>query len=482
MATKPAPATNLDLAAFAVSLNDASRALYGGLWSQTGDEGGQGPGSLAKYTADLTAIQKQLTGQADAASTQILTDIGNALAAAPNTIGNAGDVVDAQAALRAAHMDILAQVANSPTLSAAGVTQVPTVQNLDPATAPHATFADIGNLFNDVVAKSFGGMNAAEAGGVNKEITAIQNDLKQLIANDPQDFHGLALVHTQAIISQLSLEKQYNNQAGATTVSARGPADTLLDIIDIVQGDDVLAALAQVNGANGWAVSPASATDTPRYQDNASQTNFWAGFVAGSNALGDAASALVGTGDKAAINALVHQLHTFEKNVTNFDAAQGGIFAGRFDNELLGAKSTLGAEVDMMIKGLRTGDKELVDAAAQQMHDNAADVAGNSIPINGGDYNTDARTIADALNMTRAPTATAFDLTSAKGAVVPTTVAVADAGGAAGGGAAGGADAGAVPGGDAGGAGAAHSHGGPRHVADAMHHFDGGHHFHHMWG
>jgi len=84
----------------------------------------------------------------------------------------------------------------------------------------------------------------------------------------------------------------------------------------------------------------------------------------------------------------------------------------------------------MMIKGLRTGDKELVDAAAQQMHDNAADVAGNSIPVNGGDYNTDARTIADALNMTTAPTATAFDLTSAKGAVVSTTAAVADAGGA----------------------------------------------------
>jgi len=475
MATNPAPATNLDLATFAMSLNDASRALYGGLWSQTADEGAQGPGSLAKYTADLTAIQKQLTGQTDAASMQIVTDIGNALAAAPNTIGNAGGVVDAQTALQAAHMDILAQVANSPTLSAAGVTQVPTVQNLDPATAPHATFAEIGNLFNDVVAKSLGGVNATEAGGLNREITAIQNDLKQLIANDPQDFHGLALVHTQAIIDQLSLEKQYNNQAGATTVSARGPADTLLDIIDIVHGDDALAALAHANGADGWAASPASATDTPRYQDNAEQTNFWAGFVAGSNALGDAASALVGTGDKAAINALLHQLHTFEKNVTNFDAAQGGIFAGRFDNELLGAKSTLGAEVDMMIKGLRTGDKELVDAAAQQMHDNAADVAGNSIPLNNGDYNTDARTIADALNMTKAPTATAFDLTSAKGAVVPTTVAVA-------GGAAGGADAGAAPGGDAGGAGAAHSHGGPHHVADAMPHFDGGHHFHHMWG
>jgi len=110
----------------------------------------------------------------------------------------------------------------------------------------------IGALFNDVVAKSFGGINATTAPDINREITAIQKDLKQLIASDPEDFHGLPLVHTQAIIAQLSLEKQYNNQAGATTVSARGPADTLLDIIDIVQGDDVLASLATANGANGW--------------------------------------------------------------------------------------------------------------------------------------------------------------------------------------------------------------------------------------
>ena len=43
------PAANLDLAAFATSLNDSTRALFGGLWSQPTDaaagnngEGNQG--------------------------------------------------------------------------------------------------------------------------------------------------------------------------------------------------------------------------------------------------------------------------------------------------------------------------------------------------------------------------------------------------------------------------------------------------------
>ena len=34
----------------------------------------------------------------------------------------------------------------------------------------------------------------------------------------------------------------------------------------------------------------------------------------------------------------------FKKDVTDFNAAQGGIFQARFDTELLGDKSTLGAE------------------------------------------------------------------------------------------------------------------------------------------
>ena len=63
--------------------------------------------------------------------------------------------------------------------------------------------------------------------------------------------------------------------------------------------------------------------------------------------------------DAAATAAVIANLHTFQTDVTNFDAAQGGIFEARFDNELLGDTSTLGAEVTKMIEGLQTGNAAL---------------------------------------------------------------------------------------------------------------------------
>ena len=88
----------------------------------------------------------------------------------------------------------------------------------------------------------------------------------------------------------------------------------------------------------------------------------------------------------------------FRTTVTNFDAAQGGIFEARFDNELLGNTSTLGAEVAAMVKGLQTGNAALVAAAAEEMHANAADVGGNNLPATGGTYNPDGLTVADVLS------------------------------------------------------------------------------------
>ena len=42
------------------------------------------------------------------------------------------------------------------------------------------------------------------------------------------------------------------------------------------------------------------------------------------------------------IKAFVHTLQGWEHNIQNFDAAQGGIFEARFDNELLGDPSRSG--------------------------------------------------------------------------------------------------------------------------------------------
>ena len=98
-------------------------------------------------------------------------------------------------------------------------------------------------------------------------------------------------------------------------------------------------------------------------------------------------------------------MQAFQTTVTNFDAAQGGIFEARFDNELLGNTSTLGAEVAAMVKGLQTGNAALVAAAAEEMHANAADVGGNNLPTTGGTYNPDGLTVADVLSTPVAATA-----------------------------------------------------------------------------
>jgi hypothetical protein len=227
-------------------------------------------------------------------------------------------------------------------------------------------------------------------------------DLQNLLQTDPQDFQNLTGIHAQTILNQLTLEKDYiNDSANGTNplVGARGSNDNILDIIDIVQGDDNLLALAQ----NGFTPFGDALHPTTPYQDNVAQTQFWANFIAQSNSLGQQGIADVASGDKHAIKTLIGELHQFATSVTNFDAAQGGIFEGRFDNELLGDKSTLGAEINAMIKGLQTHNADLVNAAATEMHANAADVGGNNLPMGGGTYNGDGATVADALSTATNP-------------------------------------------------------------------------------
>jgi hypothetical protein len=402
------------------ALNDASRALIGGLWQTQVNEGGQGTGDLARYTKDLTTIQTELqaaqaAGTAPAATAAILNDITTALNAANASLNgvagtNFATVADAQAALRTAHLDILTQVANDPALNQLGVTAIAPALNTSPANAPHATFAEIGVIFNDLVNKSIGGFSAATAQAATQEVTTIQNDLKQLMAADPANFQGLTGVHAQTILNQLQLEKQFINQAATSPFAARASNDNLNDILDIVANDMNLANMATFQGVQGWTPAPKAANPAPKYMDNAAQTNFWADFIAQSNSLGLAAENLVGSGNKAAINTVIQDLQTFLKNTQNFDAAQGGIFEARFDNELLGAKSTTGAEVAAIIQGLQTGNAALVMAGAQQMHANATDVSGNNVALGGGAYNGNALTLAQALSTVTNPAAAGPDL------------------------------------------------------------------------
>lgn len=419
-----------------LTFNDATRALEGGLWQNVVEEGGQGFGSIGRYTNDLTHVQTglqaelaagQFTGATLTHVNTILADITTALSAASASVnggGTFGSVAAAETALHNSHLDILNIVNNDANLAtlatqngAAGFLAAPQAfaAGTTAANAPHANLADIGAIFNDLVNISIGGINASNSAQATADTNAAITDLQALMTANPTLFGGLTGVHADTVVRQLELEKTYINQAGVSQDAGRASNDNLLDIIDIVQGDTNLANMANQNGVHGFTPFGDALNPTPKYLDNDAQTSFWANFIAQSNSLGQQAENLVGGHDAHAIAALISNIQSFEKTVTNFDAAQGGIFEARFDNELLGQTSTLGAEVSAMIKGLQTGNAALVTAAAEEMHANSADVGGNNTPVTGGTYNADGLTVADVLS-----TAVAAPAVAANAPVTPT--------------------------------------------------------------
>jgi hypothetical protein len=418
----PTPSTPAAAPAFAdlgVMFNDATRFLEGGLWKNVVEEGGQGFGSINNYTADLTAIQTglqaeiaagQFSGATLANVNTILADITTALAASTASVNNGGDfgnVAAAEAALRASHLDIL-NIVNNDTNLAGMATNADGVMGFmaapqafaagtTAANAAKGTLADLGLIFNDAANHLIGGFNADNAAIVQNDVNVLITGLQDLVANNPLQFGGLSGVHANAVINQLELAANYFNTAQANVDLGRALNDNFLDIIDVINGDTNLVNLAHQGGVNGFAQFGDFMNPTPAYVDNQAQTNFWASFIAQSNALGQAAIAAVNAGDAAAIAQVTADLMTFQTDVTNFDAAQGGIFQARFDTELLGDMSTIGAEVGAILQGFATGNKALVAAAAMQMHANAADVGGNNVPITGGAYNGDGTTVAQVL-------------------------------------------------------------------------------------
>ncbi|MBR1274356.1 hypothetical protein [Bradyrhizobium sp. AUGA SZCCT0283] len=482
----PSPSTAPTFSELGATFNDATRALVGGLWQNAVEEGGQGLGSVGRYTNDLTAVQNGLLAEVNAGQFSgatlghvqaILSDITTAISAANASVnggGTFGSVANAEQALRASHLDIINIVKTDPALSnlatqndanGFAATPAPLADGTTAANAPHANLAEIGAIFNDAASLILGGVNADNKTQITDDINAVITDMEALITDNPLLFGGLTGVHADAIVRQLELELTYVNQAGVSPDAGRASNDNILDIIDIVQGDTNLANMASQGGINGFSPFPDALNPTPKYIDNEAQTNFWANFIAQSNSLGKQAMDLVGSGDTQAIATLIADLRTFEKNVTDFDAAQGGIFEARFDNELLGATSTLGAEVDAMIKGLQTGNAALVAAAADQMHANSADVGGNNIPVTGGTYNPDGLTVAEVLGtaVAAAPVAETPAVTAAAAApdvqpVAAPTVSVEQT---------------ALATADVGGDGVDHAHSGMPELA---------HHLHHTWG
>ena len=291
------------------------------------------------------------------------------------------------------------------------------------ANAPHDNLAQIGAIFDDAANLMLGGVNKDNAAAIKADINAARTGLTQLMAAHPDEFGGLTGVHADTVVRQLALENRFIDQVGTNPDAGRASNDNMLDIIDIVQGDTNLANMANQGGVAGFTPFPDKLGPTPQYQDNDAQTTFWSNFIAQSNSLGAAAQEVVGSGDRGAVNNLIAQLRTFEKNSANFDEAQGGIFEARFDNELARGSSTLGAEVAAMIKGLKTGNAALVGAAADEMHANAADVGGNNLSVDGTPYNTDGLTVGDVLGTPAANSAGVASTTPAGPVATPVHVA-----------------------------------------------------------
>ena len=386
--------------------NDATRILEGGLWHNNVAVGNQGNGTDGRYIKDLTLVQTGLTADVAAGDftgdqlthvNQVLADIKTAIASVPGAVNND---TTAESALRAAHLDIINTIENDQVLQTLSIKDDNPGFNFAPpelasplnAKTPHATFAELGAIFDDAQSKSLGGINAGNLPQIQADLKVVHDGLITLMHDHPQLFGGATGVHAQTIVDQINLQMtNFDHQYGFNPDAAKATNDNFLDITDIVAGDDNLANMASMNGVTGWTPAPATDVVPTPYQDNAAQTNFWADFIASSNTLGNQAEQLVAHGSAKEINAFIHTLQGFEQNVRNFDAARAKFSRPASTTSCSGETATVGADVAAMIKGLQTHDAALVTDAAEGFHANAADVSGNNVPLNGGTYNTNVR-------------------------------------------------------------------------------------------
>ena len=363
---------------------------------------------MAHHTNDLTTVQNsvlaelhsgQFSGAALGHVQAILSDITTAISAAnatASTAGAFGNTAGAEQALRASQLSIINTVNTDPVLANPATGRARAYRHYGGRHAAR-NLAEIGAMFDDVANEILGGVNDGNRTQITDDINAVITDMEALIRDNPQLFEGLTGVHADAVVRQLQLELTYINDPNISPDAARASVDNILDIIEIVQSDPNLADMATQGGISGFTPLPDAANPAPTHLENDVQAVFTANFIAQSNSLGQQAIDLVGSGDTKAIATLIDNLKAFEKFVAEFDAAQGG-------NALLDAAGALGAEVAAMIKGLQTGDATLVTAAADQMHGNAADVGGNTVPVTGGTYNADGVTVAEVLGTPTAET------------------------------------------------------------------------------
>jgi len=441
-----ADAINLstDLVQAGVVFNDAVR-ISTGLFSTPQNSGNSNP-FLTSYTTDLHAVQNDIAamlaapgnvtlgGQAftlTTTDTAVLTNVQNQittlLTAAPQT-ANVATLQAADQTVHAVQAQILQEIASDAHLSAAlnnvtfmaatGANDVAFQATPAGADDPHTIaaaqggdFAAIGTVFNAAASLALGGISAANLGQITTDFTAVQTGLTALLNNqtalakieagETAVAAATTTLHLQTVLGQIGLQlnKYDGAEANGNATALRGTADNILDIIDVVQGDTNLVLAGGGNGmpghAGGFAEMPGGLKGTvTKFQDNQVQTNFWANFLAEANTM-SAKLLAVANGTQAATQDLITQINNYMNFGVKFDLAQGAVFQGRFDNELVaGALQSDSAMAIKALTGILNGDtgaalaadNVMLQASAGNFIGNAGDIGGNNIAIGGATY------------------------------------------------------------------------------------------------
>jgi hypothetical protein len=266
-------------------------------------------------------------------------------------------------------------------------------------------------VFNAAASLSLGGISPANLGQINADFTAVQSGLTALLNNqtalakieagESAVAAATTTLHLQTLLGQIGLQlnKYDGPEANGNATALRGTADNVLDMIDVFQGDANLNMAAGGNGnpghIGGFSEMPGGLVGTvTKFQDNQVQTNFWASFLAEANTM-SAQLLAVANGTQAATQDLITQIVNYQNFGSQFDLAQGAVFQGRFDNELVAG--ALQSDSAMAIKGLTgilngdTGaalaaDNVMLQASAGNFIGNAGDIGGNNMALGGASY------------------------------------------------------------------------------------------------
>jgi trimeric autotransporter adhesin len=242
-------------------------------------------------------------------------------------------------------------------------------------------FASIGAIFNDATTQLVGGVTTENKARVLSDLTSVQTDLANLLVQQPGQFTGETAIHAQNIVDQLNLEITAVNSLGTDPFAAKYINDVQRDLLDIVNGDANLTALANQHGVAGFAPVPQLLAHPAQFQGSQAQTAFMTQFVSDATDLGNQAVQLINSGVAAndpQVVALEQKIQSFASNADAFTQAQGGLYSARFNNEFA-HDGVNGTATRALVDGLATGNAGEVQAAASVLAANAADVASNML-------------------------------------------------------------------------------------------------------